>query len=175
MLVCGKTVDVGKTLDVTPGVFFGDDVILADLLAKIKADARTNGNEEACSDVQTLGHIIVYQAKQIPHLPIEDVTAIPSAQSLGEFIEKCSTLQSAQEIHDNALAFARLEELLTQLVSAMSTIFVSAMPTTLLASCRLSVLDKRVFGCLVEGERFAFIIGSSLLETFTLLSYATIV
>ena len=129
LLVAGKTrAATEEVLSAAPGCPLGEDVDLAALITSVKAEIESGGGDVVvtASTLETLEDIIALRAQQIPHLPIEDVKAIPSLVTLNGFVNDCNSLDSKQAFHDHALAYTKKEELVSQLISSMSAFLVSA-------------------------------------------------
>ena len=126
LLVAGKTrAATEEVLSAAPGCPLGEDVDLAALITSVKAEIESGGGDVVVT-ASTLEDIIALRAQQIPHLPIEDVKAIPSLVTLNGFVNDCNSLDSKQAFHDHALAYTKKEELVSQLISSMSAFLVSA-------------------------------------------------
>ena len=124
LLVAGKVFDTQQELAVSAGCAFGEEANVPELVNAVKREA--DYKDEGGQEMVALTDVIVYRARQIPHLPIEDVTNIPSLSTLRAFVDKCEMLDSKQAFHDNALAYSKKEELVLQLIAAMSLLFLSA-------------------------------------------------
>ena len=123
LLVAGKTFDVQQNLEVSPGYAFGQDANVQELVNA--ANTEKGGKDQGGEDLVSLTDLIVYRAQQIQHLPIEDITNIPSLAALKIFVDRCDVLHTKNAFHNNAVEYSKKDELVHQLIAAMSLLFLS--------------------------------------------------
>ena len=113
--------DIPKAPNCSPGGEFGVDVSMDRVLEGVKMVAAKGGETAA---VSTLEEGICYVAKQIPHLPL-DSTNIPSMKELNSFLDRVGDANTIDALNQISLEYCKREELLVQLVNAMSFVVVN--------------------------------------------------
>ena len=124
LLVCGKALGVDsdgtngklKAPGVNAGQEFGEDVDVVAFAAKLN-----EGIAEPDVKLTSLDDCIRHQAVRIPHLPIESRN-IPSFSGLETMIAAVSALNAKTCLQDHATNFHKQDELLAQLINAMSKV-----------------------------------------------------
>lgn len=113
--------DIPKAPNCSPGGEFGIDVSDNRVLQGVKMVAAKGGETPS---VSTLEEAISYVAKQIPHLPL-DSPEVPSMKELNGFLDKVSGVNNIEALNELSRDYSRREELLVQLVNAMSFVVVN--------------------------------------------------
>ena len=113
-MVCGKCIPDLPNAEVacSPGGAFGGDIDLNALLLATRT-------ENTDARVETLEDVIKLTANKIQHLPVETMD-LPSMSYFDNFIAEVSDLKNEKELTQHQMKFAKKEELITQLVNAMS-------------------------------------------------------
>ena len=126
LMVCGKSAMVGNTEDGLPaaptspvGEAFGASIDLTQLLTKVNQNVKSDCQIASIAAI-TLSDCISHHAALIPHLPVESLN-IPSEQELAELIAAVAQLSTRTQLQERSLEYAKKEELLQQVINAMST------------------------------------------------------
>ena len=119
MLVCGKVLpneisDASAAPNCAPGAQFGEDLDLAGMLTKLNSEKDPDAPE-----YRTLESVINHAAYLVPHLPIESHD-LPSMGQLQMWSQNVQSLDTQEALNQHLWNYAKREELVLQLVNAMS-------------------------------------------------------